>query len=136
MGDAGFTLNGVEVEALPWCEKYEVEVISRFDIGVYPLPNEEWVLGKSGLKALQYMALGIPTVATDIGTIHRIIRSGENGFLVSSEEEWKTTIERLINDECLRQNAGKQGTLTVEELYSINANKGKYLTILNGLTNG
>jgi len=136
MGDAGFTLNGVEVEALPWNEKYEVEVISRFDIGVYPLPNEEWVLGKSGLKALQYMALGIPTVATDIGTIHRIIRNGENGFLVSSEDEWKTTIESLMNDQCLRQKTGKQGSLTVEELYSINANKEKYLTILNSLTNG
>jgi L-malate glycosyltransferase len=135
MGDPDFNLDDVEVEALPWKEEYEVEVINRFDIGVYPLPNEEWVLGKSGLKALQYMALGIPTVATDIGTIHRIIRNGENGFLVSSEAEWKTTIESLMNDQCLRQKIGRQGSITVEEFYSINANKEKYLSILNGLTN-
>lgn len=134
MGDASFTLNGVEVEALAWNEKYEVEVISRFDIGVYPLPNEEWVLGKSGLKALQYMALGIPTVATDIGTIHRIIRNGENGFLVSSEKEWKNTITRLINDQCLREKLGRRAAATVEETYSINANKEKYLRILDLLT--
>src|SRR5688572_15443413 len=74
MGDADFTLQGVEVEALPWKEEYEVDVINRFDIGVYPLPDEQWVLGKSGLKALQYMAAGIPTVATAIGTIYRIIK--------------------------------------------------------------
>lgn len=135
MGDASFTLEGVEVEAMPWNEKYEVEVISRFDIGVYPLPNEEWVLGKSGLKALQYMALGIPTVATNIGTIHRIIRNGENGFLVSSEEEWKNTIVKLINDQCLREKTGRQASVTVDEIYSINANKEKYLSILDLLTN-
>ena len=135
MGDAGFTLNGVEIEAVPWNEKYEVEVISRFDIGVYPLPKEEWVLGKSGLKALQYMALGIPTVATDIGTIHRIIRHGENGFLVSSEEGWKNTIVKLLNDQSLRKKTGIQASVTVEEIYSINANKEKYLRILNLLTN-
>lgn len=133
MGDPGFNLDGVEVEALPWKEEYEVDVISRFDIGVYPLPDEEWVLGKSGLKALQYMALGIPTVATDIGTIHRIIRNGENGFLVSSDKQWKQTITSLIKDQYLRERTGKKASLTVEEFYSINANKEKYLSILNHL---
>jgi hypothetical protein len=53
MGDENFRLEGVEVEALPWKEEYEVDVLNRFDIGVYPLPDEQWVLGKSGLKALQ-----------------------------------------------------------------------------------
>ena len=135
MGDAGFSLDGVEVEALPWKEEYEVAVISRFDIGVYPLPNEEWVLGKSGLKALQYMALGIPTVATDIGTIHRIIRDGENGFLISNEEQWKQTISSLIMDQCLREKTGRKAVVTVEKFYSVSANKDRYLSILNSLTN-
>ena len=136
MGDADFTLDGVEVEALAWKEEYEVDVISGFDIGVYPLPKEEWVLGKSGLKALQYMALGIPTVATDFGTIHRIIKDKKNGFLVSSDEEWKVTIASLIKDQCQREKVGKEASITVEELYSVNSNKQKYLSILNQLTGG
>lgn len=134
MGDENFSLEGVAVEALPWQESYEVEVISRFDIGVYPLPNEEWVLGKSGLKALQYMALGIPTAATNIGTIHRIIKNGQNGFLVQSEEQWKQVIIKLMQEQATRENVGKQAAATVESYYSINANKGTYLRILNELT--
>jgi glycosyltransferase involved in cell wall biosynthesis len=134
MGDENFSLEGVEVEALPWKECYEVEVISRFDAGVYPLPDEEWVLGKSGLKALQYMAAGIPTVATGIGTIFRIIKNGENGFLVNTNEEWKDILSRLMNHQQLRECVGTKAAETVEKNYSINANKSVYLSILNQLT--
>jgi len=133
MGDASFRLEGVEVEALPWKEKYEIKVISQFDIGVYPLPDEQWVLGKSGLKALQYMALGIPTIATAIGTIHRIIDNGENGFLVRSKEEWKQQIIDLMTNERLRQKIGKKAVKTVKQFYSIRSNKDKYLEILDRL---
>lgn len=134
MGDDHFHLDGVEVEALPWKESYEVEVISRFDVGVYPLPDEEWVLGKSGLKALQYMAAGIPTVATGIGTIFRIIKNGENGFLVNSREEWRSALSSLMSNQALREDIGRKAAQTVEQYYSINANKATYLSILNQLT--
>jgi glycosyltransferase involved in cell wall biosynthesis len=133
MGDESFTIDGVEVEALPWKESYEVDVINRFDIGVYPLPDEQWVLGKSGLKALQYMALGVPTVATAIGTIFRIIQSGENGYLVHNKEEWIDTLSKLIKDQSLREALGRRAAQTVEEQYSINANKNVYLSILDNL---
>jgi len=134
MGDANFRLEGVDVEALAWKEEYEIEVLKRFDIGLYPLPNDEWVLGKSGLKALQYMALGIPTIATGIGTIFRIIQNGENGFLVSTQQEWKEKIIELMNDQSLRERIGKRGVTTVEQFYSINSNKHAYLSILEKLT--
>jgi glycosyltransferase involved in cell wall biosynthesis len=131
MGDPSFHIPGVNVEALPWKEEYEIDVISRFDIGVYPLPDEEWVLGKSGLKALQYMALGIPTVATAIGTIFRIIEDGKNGFLVRSKEEWKEKIKALLHNEELRRTMGENGRRTVESSYSIHANKSIYVGILD-----
>jgi glycosyltransferase involved in cell wall biosynthesis len=134
MGDPSFSIPGVKIKAIPWKEEYEVDVISRFDIGVYPLPDEEWVLGKSGLKALQYMALGIPTVATAIGTIFRIIEDGKNGFLVTSKEEWKEKIKALLCSEDLRRRIGQAGQKTVEEAYSINANKQTYIGILDKIT--
>jgi glycosyltransferase involved in cell wall biosynthesis len=133
MGDADFKLAGVEVEALPWKEEYEIDVIKRFDIGVYPLPDEEWVLGKSGLKALQYMAAGVPTVATAIGTIFRIIKNGENGFLVTTPDEWKQALTKLMHDPGLRRKIGEKAAATVEESYSINATKAVYLSVLNKL---
>jgi L-malate glycosyltransferase len=132
MGDPDFSIPGVEVKAIAWKEEYEVETIKKFDIGVYPLPDEEWVLGKSGLKALQYMALGIPTVATAIGTIHRIIEHGKNGMLIHSNEEWISSLGELLNNENLRKTIGQEGARTVEEKYSVHANRGKYLDILNG----
>jgi glycosyltransferase involved in cell wall biosynthesis len=76
------------------------------------------------------MAAGIPTVATAIGTIFRIIKPGENGFLVKSPEEWKQALARLMEDEMLRKSLGTAASKTVEEHYSIKANQGTYLRIL------
>jgi glycosyltransferase involved in cell wall biosynthesis len=129
IGDAEFTLPGLEIEALPWREKTEVEDLQKIDIGLYPLPQEEWVLGKSGLKALQYMALGIPTVATAIGANYRVIEEGESGFLVKTEEEWLDRLEKLARDPSLRKKIGLAARERVEKLYSVNANKSTYLNI-------
>jgi glycosyltransferase involved in cell wall biosynthesis len=133
MGDENFSINGVDVEALPWKEEYEVETISRFDVGVYPLPDEQWVFGKSGLKAIQYMALGVPTVATAIGANFRVIEDGVSGFLVKTDEEWVSTLSKLIGDLQLRKYIGMNGRKRVEEKFSLQANKQKYLDILSGV---
>lgn len=133
MGDASYTLPGVDVEALAWSEDVEIPTIRRFDIGVYPLPDEEWVLGKSGLKALQYMAAGVPTVATAIGTIFRIIEDGKNGFLVNSPEQWIRVLRQLLSDAALREVIGTRARQTVEESYSIHANKATYLSVIISL---
>lgn len=114
MGDENFRMPGIDVEALPWKESYEIEVIKRFDIGLYPLPDEQWVYGKSGLKALQYMAAGIPTIATAIGTNFRIIENNVNGLLVNNEEEWVASLKLLISDEALRKRLGEKGREIVE----------------------
>ena len=135
MGDEHFTLPGVEVKAIPWKEEYEVDVISSFNVGLYPLPNEEWILGKSGLKALQYMAAGVPTIATAIGTIFRIIQNGENGFLVNTAEDWKEVLIQLIENKNLCERIGKNAAKTVEEKYSVSATEATYLSILNQVMN-
>ncbi len=131
MGDPDFSISGVDIEAIPWTDASEVEVISRFDIGLYPLPDEPWVYGKSGLKALQYMAIGIPTVASAIGTNFRIISNEVTGFLVKNEEEWVNTILRLASSEELRRSIGSAAAAEVEKSYSIRANRDTYLSIIN-----
>lgn len=129
MGDETFTMEGIEVEALPWREEHEVAIISQFDIGLYPLPNEEWVLGKSGLKALQYMALGIPTIATAIGANFRVIEHGKSGFLVNNEQEWLDNLLQLAESEQLRRQIGQAAAQRVEKYYSIRANQPTYLSV-------
>jgi L-malate glycosyltransferase len=133
MGDPGVTIPGLDIEAIPWKEEYEISTLQRFDIGVYPLPEEDWVYGKSGLKAIQYMALGIPTVATAIGANYRVIEDGVSGFLVKTDDEWVNALSELIRDSGLRKTIGSKARARVEQMFSIKANKEKYLQILNGL---
>lgn len=133
MGDKSFHVEGVNIDAFDWKEEIEISTLQGFDIGLYPLPFEEWVLGKSGLKAIQYMALGIPTVATEVGTIHRIIVDGENGYLIPENNKtiWKDRILALIEDENLRKKFGSMARQKILAQYSIEANKNSYLNILN-----
>lgn len=133
VGSNTFKLEGIEVEALPWVESSEVEDLQGIDIGVYPLPKEEWVLGKSGLKALQYMALGIPTVATAIGANFRVIEHGISGFLVNSEEEWLATLEMLLLDPALRGRIGGAARARVDSIFSVKANEPQYLSVFQNV---
>jgi glycosyltransferase involved in cell wall biosynthesis len=136
IGDADFHIDGVEVTAISWERATEVRNLQRIDIGLYPLPDEEWVYGKSGLKALQYMALGIPTVATAIGVNFRIIEDGASGFLVRTADEWKAKIRALAAHPEIRRTIGAKARQHVERFYSVRANRRKYLAIFDQVYRG
>jgi glycosyltransferase involved in cell wall biosynthesis len=137
IGDENFHFSDIKIpyKAIPWNLETEVEDLKKIDIGLYPLPDEPWVYGKSGLKALQYMALGIPTIATAVGANFRIINDAENGFLIpiNDLDLWEKIIIQLFNDKELREKIGKKGRKTVERYYSLEANKNKYLSILESM---
>ena len=109
--------------------------MKEIDIGLYPLPNTEWVLGKGGLKALQYMGLGIPVVCSDVGACKEFIRNNVNGFLVDSPEEWIDKISLLIESADLRKRIGLAGRKTVEDGFSVKANAPKFLKIIESANN-
>jgi len=133
IGDASFRVPGVDVEASEWRLDREVADLSEIDVGLYPLPDEEWVLGKSGLKALQYMALEIPPVVQSVGANLEIVRDGENGLLARTPEEWLTALRRLVRDPELRRRLGVRARATVEERYSVHANREHYRAVLDRL---
>lgn len=118
LGTSSYRLADVEVEARPWNADAEVPDIRRFDVGLMPLPNDEWAKGKCGLKLLQCMALEIPTVASPVGVNTEIIEHGVNGFLAANEGEWLHCLTRLASDAELRRRIGQAGRLTVLERYS------------------
>jgi glycosyltransferase involved in cell wall biosynthesis len=135
LGDESFQIDGLSnLRSMAWSEETEIQEMQRFDIGIYPLPDEEWVLGKSGLKAIQYMALGIPTVATAIGANYRVIDDGVSGSLVKTNQEWERAIIAYIEDPELRRRHGLAARKKIEEYYSIDANAAKYLGILNSVS--
>jgi L-malate glycosyltransferase len=133
VGAVPFAMEGVDVEARPWSLDRETADLSEMDIGVYPLPEEEWVLGKSGLKALQYMGVGVPVVASRIGAACEFIRDEDNGFLAGSHEEWVDRVSRLVLDPSLRTRMGLAGRATVEEGYSLRRTAPVYLRIIESV---
>ena len=116
-------------EYTQWDKATEISDLLQFDIGVMPLENNEWTLGKCGFKGLQYMALGIPTIMSPVGVNKDIILQGENGFLASSPKEWKVVLSQLMEDEMLRMEIGGRGVGTIAKYYSVEANEKVYLSL-------
>lgn len=133
IGDPEFRVDGVDVEARPWELQRETVDLGEMDIGLYPLPREEWVLGKSGLKALQYMGMGVPVIASSIGAACEFIRDGDNGFLAGSSEEWTQRLSGLIRDPQLRGKMGQAGRATVEAFFSVKVNAPTYVKVIRSL---
>jgi glycosyltransferase involved in cell wall biosynthesis len=136
IGEPAFSIPGARVRALPWRRESEVEDLRQFDVGVYPLPHDEWVLGKSGLKALQYMALGVPPVVEGIGVNLDIVRHGENGLIASDWDEWVERVRWLVHDPTLRERLGAEARRTVEERYSVRATAPVYRRVLDAALEG
>ena len=112
-------LDGVPYTWRPWSSENEVDELAQFDIGIMPMPDEEFALGKCAMKALLYMAMGIPAVCSAIGANVEVIQNGENGLLASTPEEWISQIKMLIADPSLVERLGAAGRKTVEERYSM-----------------
>lgn len=129
IGDAQYYNTDLDITGVDWKADTEVDDLNQFDIGIMPLPDDDWSRGKCGLKGLQYMALEIPTIMSPVGVNTEIIRDGVNGYLASTEEEWIAKLTLLINDPALRKRLGKAGRQTVIEKYSVEANKHKYLEV-------
>jgi glycosyltransferase involved in cell wall biosynthesis len=130
IGDDRYELEGVEVESRRWSAESEVADLQSFDVGIMPLPDDPWAQGKCGLKALQYMAVGVPTVVSPVGVNTEIIQDGANGFIASGDDEWVAKLSRLIADAGLRQRLALAGRRTVEERYSAAVQAPRLLDVL------
>jgi len=104
---------------VPWSEASEISAIQQMDIGIMPLQDDPWERGKNGYKLIQYMACGLPVVASPVGVNTEIVQVGKNGLLASSEVEWREALDRLIDDANLRQTMGSEGRKRIVETYSI-----------------
>lgn len=121
VSDKAYAMNGVIVENRPWSEETEARDIHDMDVGLMPLADNEWTRGKCALKALQYMACGVPAVCSPVGANVEVIDDGQQGFLPGSEEAWLECIGRLLRSSELRRDFGRQGRTKVEANYSLNA---------------
>jgi glycosyltransferase involved in cell wall biosynthesis len=119
-----------------WNLNSEIDELKTIDIGIMPLTDDEFTKGKCGYKALLFMSLGIPVIASPVGVNKEIIQDGINGFLAESENEWIQKIEKLIKDSALRHKIGIAGRKTVEKYYSYKTNLPKLIEVFNTVYNG
>lgn len=131
--EEAFYMDELGITTTVWSSAKEIEQLAEIDIGIMPLPDDEWSKGKCGFKGLQYMAMQVPAVMSAVGMNTEIIQHGVNGFLAHNDEEWFTILSQLIESAELRKIIGEAGRKTILEKYSVAANKNKYLTLLNSL---
>lgn len=114
-----------------WAKNTEITDLLSFSIGIMPLKNDPWSKGKCGFKALQYMSLGIPTIASPIGVNAEIIKQAENGYLAQNEEDFYSYLAQLIENHNLRKEIGLKGQETIHSNYSVSANIDKYMALFS-----
>lgn len=114
-----------------WTAENEVTELAACQIGLMPLTQDEWSEGKCGFKLIQYLALGIPAVASPVGVNKKIIDEGVNGFLCESEAEWYAAIEKLLQNASLRKQLGAAGRKKIIEQYSLLSNGNNFLQLFH-----
>jgi glycosyltransferase involved in cell wall biosynthesis len=118
-------VEGVEVENLSWKLDREIADFQSFDVGLYPVVPSEWATGKSGFKSIQYMAVGVPFVATPFGATAEIGEPGVTHFLATTPAEWRVALARLIADAGLRRRMGDAGRAHALAHYTVPAQADK-----------
>jgi len=128
--------DGVATRFVRWSEATEVADLREFDIGLMPLPDDEWTRHKCGLKVLQYMAAGVPAVASPVGANAEIIRHGVNGWLAATPGEWTSVLRLLLSDPQPPAAVLAEARRTVHERYSVNAQLPRLLACLEAVHAG
>ena len=135
IGGTQFDLPGVPYTAQNWSAETEVDDLRKMQVGMVPLPVNEWNKRKFYMKTAQYMALGIPTVATPLGSNPEVIEHGVSGFLADSDEEWVEYLSLLIKDHALRARMSRVAATAAREKYSLEGNTGKIIEAFRAAQN-
>ncbi|MES2785433.1 MAG: glycosyltransferase family 4 protein [Pseudomonadota bacterium] len=122
-------VNVIEVE---WTEESEVGMINTFDVGVMPLPDDEWARGKCAFKLIQYMACGLPVVASPVGA-NKVVVNDECGLMAATSKEWVSALRLLRDDPARRAAMGRAGRARVEQHYSLHNNLPSLAAVIRGV---
>ena len=130
---ADFSLHSDILTIVPvqWSEESEARELVSAHIGIAPLPDNLYTQGKCALKVIQYMAAGLPVISSPTGVNKEIIEDGVNGFLVRSDNDWVTALEKLAKNQNLRYRLGERGRTISSENFSLEATFKKMIDSLN-----
>jgi glycosyltransferase involved in cell wall biosynthesis len=118
------------IEERPWRLDREVADFQSLDVGLYPLVEDPWSVGKSGFKAVQYMACGVPVVASPVGVTRTMIRHGENGLLAADDDGWVDSLTALLDDAALRRRLGEAGRVDAVGVWSLATHASRFVDVI------
>lgn len=128
--DESLRVPGVKVEFVQWEFASEPAHVQSFDIAIAPLTNDVWSRGKMPFKVLYYWAAGLPVVASRIGAIESVLEHGKTGFLASTMDEWRESLDILARNPDLRMRMGKAGLELVQREFTVEVAARKWKAIL------
>ena len=114
---------------VPWNEQSEIKDLLKIDIGLMPLTSDKWSEGKCGFKLIQYLALGIPAIASNVGVNSVIIDHNSTGIMCNTDKEWKDGLAKLLDDFSLRSQMGARGRDQIVENFSVAAVRGRFIDL-------
>ena len=126
-------LPGVIKIFLPWHEATEIADLQTFDVGIMPLPDGPFERGKCGYKLIQYMASGLPVIASPIGVNKKIVEQGKNGYLATTEAEWLEALNYLKTHVEDREKMGLAGRKRAEKNYNLQVTAPRLLKIIQNI---
>lgn len=129
-------LPGVPIDHVPWTLEAQEREVAALDVGLMPLADTPWSRGKCSYKLLQYMAAGVPVVASPVGMNREVVSHEENGLLATGAEEWQRALERLIDDVDLAARLGRAGRETVVAGYGYTTIAAQWKSFLEQLATG
>jgi glycosyltransferase involved in cell wall biosynthesis len=119
VADEGWPDAPIPSEHVTWSEAQESAALVQGDIGIAPTPEDRWTLGKCGFKIIQYMATGLPVIASPVGANQEIVLQGDTGFLPTTPGEWADAIALLAGNVAKRGSMGQAARRRVEEHFSL-----------------
>lgn len=112
-------LQGSKIRWVKWSPDIEASIINEMNVGIMPLPDDEWTKGKCSFKMLQYMACGIPTVVSPVGMNLEVLSLDKIGLGATTDEEWFDSLSILYNDRQLCAELGISGRRVILNKFSI-----------------
>ena len=123
----------INVESIAWSSASEAGSLAAAHVGVMPLTDDAWSRGKCAFKLLQYMAAGLPCVASPVGANTEAVIDGVNGFHARTVDDWERSLQSLIESPELRARFGANGRAHVESRYAMRRYQERYLELLRRL---
>lgn len=133
ISDKVYEHTGFETESVEWTLEEENCEIRKFDIGIMPLSADPYSEGKAAYKLLQYLANGVPSVASAVGMNKDVAENENNALLAERPEEFIAKIKRLLIDENLRRKLGQNGHRLIEKEYSREVVGAKFANTIAGI---